>query len=175
MNEFGTELTPLRIIKFQKYLQQYAINIPTNGEALGLLGMVLTNSDYKSVNNNQTWFAPTDPGKVPVLPTAFAEGASTRSALEKYNKHTDFLLQHQHNVFQHKKKKTKYKKYQAGLTALRNLITSNIKESFVLAHNNIITGFCLVDPIVLMDYIRTNYGTVLPKKLQDNEISLDAQ
>ena len=59
--------------------------------------------------------------------------------------------------------------------ALCNLITSNIKESFVSAHNNSITGFHLVDPIVLMEYIRTNYGTILAKKLQDNEIASDAQ
>ena len=26
-----------------------------------------------------------------------------------------------------------------------------------------------------MDYVQTNYGTVLPKQLQENEISLDAQ
>ena len=44
-------------------------------------------------------------------------------------------------------KKTKYKKYQVGLTALRILITANIKEHFVSAHNNSITGFSLVDPI----------------------------
>ena len=85
------------------------------------------------------------------------------------------LLQQQHNIRQHDKKKTKYEKYQAGLTELRNLITSNTGESFVLEHNNRITGFRLVDPIVLMDYIRTNYGTVPPKKLQENEIALDAQ
>ena len=59
--------------------------------------------------------------------------------------------------------------------ALRNLITTNIKESFVPANKNSITGFCIVGHIALMDYIRTNYGTVTPKKLQDNEIALDAQ
>ena len=26
-----------------------------------------------------------------------------------------------------------------------------------------------------MEYIRTNYGTVLPKQLQENDIALDAQ
>ena len=46
-------------------------------------------------------------------------------------------------IRQHKKKKNKYNKYQAGLTALRNLITINIGESFVLSYNNSITGFHL--------------------------------
>ena len=80
MNKFGTEPTPLHIIKFQKYLEKCAINTPTNGEALGLLGMVLAGADYKSVNNNQTWVAPTYTGTAPVLPNASAKGASTRPA-----------------------------------------------------------------------------------------------
>ena len=75
MNEVGIEPMRIRIIKFQKYLQQCDINIPTNRESLGLLGMVLANSDYKSVENNQTWVAPTNPGTEPVLTTAFAKGA----------------------------------------------------------------------------------------------------
>ena len=85
------------------------------------------------------------------------------------------LLQYQHNVRQHDKKKTKYEKHQSGLTALCNLITRNNKESFVSEHNNGITGFHLSNTIFLMDYIQTNYRTVLPKQLQENEIALDAQ
>ena len=80
MNKVSTEPTPLHIIKFQKYLQQCDINIPTNGEALDLLVTVLSYADYESVNNNQTWVAPMDPGTAPVIPTASSEGASIRSA-----------------------------------------------------------------------------------------------
>ena len=95
--------------------------------------------------------------------------------MDKSTEHTNFLLQHQHNVRQRDKKKTKYEKYQAGITALRNLITSNIEESFVSEHNNSITEFHCVYHIVLVAYIRTNYGTVLLKQLQYNDIVLDAQ
>ena len=59
--------------------------------------------------------------------------------------------------------------------ALHNLITTNINKSFVSAHNNSITSFRPVSPIILIDYIQTNYGTVLLKKLQENDISLDVQ
>ena len=45
MNEVGIEPTPLRIIKFQNYLQQWTINIPTNREALDLLGTALADAD----------------------------------------------------------------------------------------------------------------------------------
>ena len=131
MNEFDTEPTPLLIINFQKYLQKCAINIPTNGEALGLIGTVLTNADYESVNNNQTWVKPTDPGTAAVLQMASDEGKTTRSSSDKSTKHTNRPLKHQQDVRQHEKKKTKYEKYQAGLTLLRNLITSNIEESYV--------------------------------------------
>ena len=73
------------------------------------------------------------------------------------------LLQHQHDVIQNEKDKTKYKKYRAGLAALRNLITTKIVESFVSEHNNSITGFFLDNTIFRMAYIRTNYVTVIPK------------
>ena len=90
--------------------------------------MVLTDTDYKSVNNNKKWEVPMDPVTSVVLSTVTVKGASTRSSLKEYTEHTNSLLQHKHNVCQHEKKKTKYKKYQAGLTALRNLIARNIKE-----------------------------------------------
>ena len=127
--------------------------------------MVLSDADYESTNKKQIWVTHTDYGTTPVLPTAYAKGESTRSASEESTKHTNCLLKNQHDVRQKKNKKMKYEKYQAGLTALRNLITTNIEESFVSAHKNSITGFCLVDTNVLMDYIQTNYGTVLPKQL----------
>ena len=72
-NKVGTELAPLRIIKYQNYLQQCAINILTNEEALHLLGTVISNADYESFNNNQIWVAPKDPAIAPVLPTASAK------------------------------------------------------------------------------------------------------
>ena len=77
MNKVITEPTPLHIIKFKNYLQKCSINIPTDGEALGLLGTVLSDADYESVNNNQTWVAPMYPDTAPVLPMASADGAST--------------------------------------------------------------------------------------------------
>ena len=95
--------------------------------------------------------------------------------MDKYNKHKHHLLHHQHDVHQHEKEKMTYKKYQAKIKALRNLIITNIEKSFVPAHNNSISEFRLVDNIFLMDYIQTNYGNVHPKKLQENEIPLDAQ
>ena len=107
MNKVGTELMPLRVIKFQKYLQQCAINIPTNGEALGLLGTVLADADYKSTTNNQTWVAPMDHSTAQVIPMDSVKGASTRAASEKSTEHMNRLLQHQPDVRQHEKEKTK--------------------------------------------------------------------
>ena len=46
MEKFVTEPTPLYIIKFHKYLQKCAINIPTNGEAVVLLGTVISDANY---------------------------------------------------------------------------------------------------------------------------------
>ena len=111
----------------------------------------------------------------PVLPTTSVEYVSTRSAPEKWNQHTNILLQHQHDVCQYDKEKRKYEKYQEGLKVLRNLFTTNTKKSFVSAHKNSIIGFCLVNTIVVMDYIQTNYITVIPKQVQDNKVILNAK
>ena len=45
MNKVVIEPTPLCIIKFYKYLQKCATNIPTNVEALGLLEPVIADAD----------------------------------------------------------------------------------------------------------------------------------
>ena len=105
MSKVGTEPMPLRIIKFHKYLQKCTINIPTNVESLWFLGTVPSDADKKIVNNNQTWVVPIDPGTSPFLQTGSDEGASARTALEKYTKYTTIQIQHQHGVRQHAKKK----------------------------------------------------------------------
>ena len=53
-------------------------------------------------------------------------------------------------------------------------VNTNIEEIFVSAQNNIITEFRLVEPILLMDYIQTNYGTVILKQPQKNEVAFDS-
>ena len=55
------------------------------------------------------------------------------------------------------------------------MITTNIKEYFASANKNSITGFRLFNPIILMEYIQTNYRTVLPKQLHYNGIALDSK
>ena len=52
INDLAQEPTPLRITKFKKYIQQCAINIPIKGNTLGLLGAIINDTDYKSINNN---------------------------------------------------------------------------------------------------------------------------
>ena len=153
MKKVGAEPTPLLIIKFQNYFQQCDINIPTDGEALCLLGTVLVSDDHGIVKTTTGHGSRLPiPSRQPVLPTASAEGAPTiYQHSEKYTEYTNFITRRRQNLRRHEKKKMKYEKYRAGLTSLRNLIRTNIEEYFVSAHNNIITRFCLVDPIILME------------------------
>ena len=185
INDLGQEPTPLRIIKFQKYIQQCAINIPIKGNTLGLLGAIINDTDYKSVNNNVSWTPPPTPGPTPTMPPpapTTATAASTRSATEDAAAaaasaaatETNRILQFQQSTRDHDKRINTWTHYQGAITALRNLIINNIDEDYVAEHNNALTGFRLVTPATLLHHIKVNYGEVEPKQLQQNEIALDA-
>jgi hypothetical protein len=185
INDLAQEPTPLRIIKFQKYIQQCAINIPIKGNTLGLLGAIINDTDYKSVNNNVSWTPPPTPGATPTMPppsTTTATTASTRSATEDAaaaaasaaTTETNRILQFQQATRDHEKLINTWTHYQGAITALRNLIINNIDEDYIAKHNNALTGFRLVTPAELLNHIKVNYGEVEPRQLKDNEIALDA-
>ena len=185
INDLGQEPTPLRIIKFQKYIQQCAINIPIKGNTLGLLGAIINDTDYKSVNNNVSWTPPPTPGPTPTMPppaTTTATAASTRSATEDAAAaaasaaatETNRILQFQQSTRDHDKRINTWTHYQGAITALRNLIINNIDEDYIAEHNNALTGFRLVTPATLLNHIKVNYGEVEPRQLKENEQALDA-
>jgi hypothetical protein len=64
INDLAQELTPLCIIKFQKYIQHCTINIPIKGNTLGLLGALINDTNYKTINNNVSWTPLTTPGSM---------------------------------------------------------------------------------------------------------------
>ena len=182
INAIGQEPTPLRIIKFQKYIQQCAINIPIKGTTLGLLGAVINDTDYKTVNNNVSFTPPTTPGPTQTMPparsvatrsaTAATEGDATTAATNTTNE-TNRILQFQQATRDHEKTTNTWTYYQGATTALRNLIINNIDEDYIAEHNNTLTGFKLVTPTTLLNHIKDNYGAVEPKQLQENEATLD--
>ena len=185
INDLAQEPTPLRIIKFQKYIQQCAINIPIKGNTLGLLGAVIEDTDYKTVNNNVSWAPPTTPGPSPTMqpaPAPTATATSTRSATEDATaaaaaaaaNETNRILQFQQATRDHDKTINAWTHYQGALTALRNLIINNIDDDYIAEHNNTLTGFRLVTPATLLNHIKANYGDVEPLQLKENEATLDA-
>ena len=184
INDLAQEPTPLRIIKFQKYLQQCAINIPIKGNTLGLLGAVISDTDYKSVNNNVSWAPPTTPGPTPTMTPAPAAATTTTTATRSTDAtataaaaaatETNGILQFQQATRDHEKLSNTWTHYQGALTALRNLIINNIDEEYIAEHNNTLTGFRLVSPATLLDHIKINHGDVEPRQLKENELALDA-
>ena len=150
INAIGQEPTPLRIIKFQKYIQQCAINIPIKGTTLGLLGAVINDTDYTTVNNNVSFTPPTTPGPTPTMPpartittratTATTESDATTAATNATNE-TNRILQFQQATRDHEKTTNTWTYYQSATTALRNLIINNIDKDYIAEHNNALTGF----------------------------------
>ena len=174
INDLAQEPTPLRIIKFPKYIQQCTINIPIKGNTLRLLGAVIDDTDYKTVNNNISWTPPTAPGPTPTMPpsTTTAPATTTRSATEESAaaasaaaNETNRILQFQQATRDHEKIFNTWTHYQGALTALRNLIINNIDEDYIAEHNNALTGFRLVTPATLLNHIKDNYGEVEPMQL----------
>ena len=187
INDLAQEPTPLRIIKFQKYIQQCAINIPIKGNTLGLLGAIINDTDYKSINNNVSWAPPTTPGTTPTMSpsTATAPATATCSTTDEAAvtaaaaaaaaaNETNRILQFQQATRDHEKVLNTWTYYQSALTALRNLIVNNIDEDYIAEHNNALTGFRLVTPATLLNHIKINYGEVEPRQLRENEIALEA-
>ena len=170
INKVGTEAKPLRIIKFQNYLQKWNINIPTNGEWPPWNGTCWCWLQKRKQHPDMgcsygSWHRTSSTN-------GLRQGCINKIIIWKSTEHMNRILKHQHDVRQHEKEK---KSTRNTSMVLCNLITTNIEKSFVSEQNNIITGFYIVNNIALMDYIWTNYGTVPPKQLQENEIVLDAQ
>ena len=87
--------------------------------------------------------------------------------------HTNIILHHQQEVLEHNNAKNRYKRYRSGLTALTNVILSNIDHKFIEEHNNEWTGFTQVHPFTLLTYINNEYGQVSDDKLTTNENKLN--
>lgn len=154
INEPGTNPSPLLILRFQRYLNACATSIPGETE-LGMLGLVIDQATYESVNDNVAFQAPPVPGATPVI----ADGAVSAA----------LLLQHQQALKTHDDAKTKHKRYKAAQTALRNLIVANVDNQFISSLRHNITQFHQVPPIALMDHLKNTYGQVAQEDLDDNE------
>ena len=74
INEPGTN--PLLILPFQRHLNTCATSIPGETE-LGMLGLVIDQATYESVNDNVAFQAPPVPGATPVI----ADGAVSAALL----------------------------------------------------------------------------------------------
>jgi hypothetical protein len=173
LNDENERPTPVHILRFEKHLRACAITIPIPGEPLGLLGAIMSNAQYRAINSNVPFTAPTDPGPPPTIPTPPATRSQAAAAPPDPTTHTNTLLQHQQDTQDHARQKNTYDRYIAGLSALTNLILNNIDHKFIEAHNNEWTGFTQVNPDILTTYIKAEYGIVNDDELTENEAKLN--
>ena len=156
MNEHGRKPTPVRILNFNKYLQQCAISISNTTTELGYLGLVVPNETYETLNQNNGFVIPPEPDAAPVLQLPAAPAQSTRAAAVPVSTTTEAVLTHQAEMKVDEIKKQEWANYKAARTALRNLITSNIDDEDLASFNHEITGFTLVPPLELLSRFRNN-------------------
>ena len=162
MNDPGHKPTPLRILKFTKYLRQCAISITNSKSDLGYLGIVVPPETYQPLNDNVPYSPPTDPGSAPTI----TEPTGSSSSVSRQ------LLQHQTALKLHETAKHDWTLFKAATTALRNLIIQHIDDEYIASLDHSITGFTLVSPLTLITYIRTNYGMVDETDLKNNDTAL---
>ena len=171
MNEHGRKPTPVRILHFNKYLQQCAISISNTTTELGYLGLVVPNETYETLNYNNGFVIPQEPDAAPVLQLPAAPAQATRAAAAPVTTTTEVVLTHQAAMKVHQIKKQEWANYKAARTALRNLITSNIDKEYLTSFNHEITCFTLVPPLEVIESIQEQYGTVDETDLEANEMA----
>ena len=138
------------IKKFEQALRDNALAISSYQTHLGHLALVVSPDEYNEVSGDVPFIVPTNPG-------LYAGTGSSNKAQIEISRQFTF-------------DQNKFVKYQATVTALRNLILNAIDEKYVRSLRHEISGFANVHPYDLLTYIWTTYG-----KIDDADHSLNEQ
>ena len=145
-----TTPTYTSILKFQEAINSQALAIPITGSDLGHLALVISDTDYNSVNNNVNFVAPVSPGLTPV----HANGATAAQIAET------------NRIFS--VDTTRFEVFQNTRTQLRNLILNAVPDKYTNSLKNKVTQYNNVTPLRLITYLTAKYGTVTESDLTAN-------
>jgi len=138
------------IKKFEQALRDNALAISSYQTHLGHLALVVSPEEYNEVSGDVPFIVPTNPG-------LYAGTGSSNKAQIEISRQFTF-------------DQNEFVKYQATITALRNLILNAIDEKYVRSLRHEISGYANVHPYDLLTYIWTTYG-----KIDDADHSLNEQ
>ena len=143
MPRMSTEtMTPnyLSIRKFELALRENALAISSYQTHLGHLALVVSPEEYNEVSNNIPFVTPVNPGL-----------RATRAVTAKDQIDSSRQFTFQQNEFM---------KYQATVTALRNLIINSIDDKYIRTLRHDISCYANVQPYDLLQHIWKTYGKI---------------
>ena len=155
INAPGEEPTSTKIAIFQDYVEQCAMTIPFDDNELGLAGIIMTESDYKGINNGNRFDPPARPGIKP-RPSGVAAGTEPSTAQ---------VMRHQQKIEDWKKDKQLWAEYKAGEQAIRNLIIDNVDDEYISELKHKKTQYKQIPPFDLMEHLKNCYGNVDDKAI----------
>ncbi len=145
-----TRPTYTTIEKFQEAINSQALAIPIISSTLGHLALVIPAYDYTSVNQNNPFVTPTNPGLTPNHGNAATQAQITE---------TNRAFQVETNT---------YNVYLNTQTHLRNQIISSVPDKYICKLKHKITQYSNVTPLQLLTHLRTTYGQVTSDDLTAN-------
>ena len=146
------EPTRLSLNAFQKFIQDQVMAITSSSEPLlGFLGLVLKNSSFITLSNNQaSYVPPADPGPAPVH-AAKTAGAQITEVSRLFTIKMEY-----------------YKTYREFNIIRISMITNNFPEKYLTSLKHPITKFRQCTPIQLLTYLWNEYGPITSHDLTIN-------
>ena len=156
----GQRPTYTSLRRFQDQLNINAMAIPFPKTKLGHLGLVLSETEYKKVNNNTKWTDPTDPGDDPddfgiITRNSTPAPLEIKAAIRKWNRETHT-----------------YTTFQLTQEALKTQILKNVDVEYINALEHRVTKFSQVAPLNILEHLWTNYGDIKVSDLRANEVRM---
>jgi hypothetical protein len=144
---------------FQECIQDQAMAITSSDTLLGFLGLVLKDSSFVTLTDDETSFtAPVNPGNSPPVLTPPGTQAQIAESLRRFN------VEHE-----------EYKTFCEFKIILVSMIINNCPEKYLTSLKHPITKFRRCTPLALLTHLWTEYGTITSQDLTANYTRMTAQ
>ena len=145
------------LAKFQDAINSQALAVPIPQQTLGHLALVISATDYQSVNNTHAFVPPVNPGLNPIhTPGSTQFEIAETNRIHQVNTNT-------FNVFINTR------------VDLRNLIIKSVPDKYISTLKHSITQYIAIEPLALLTHLKATYGEVTSDDLTANYQRMTAQ
>ena len=155
--------------KFQAAIDENAMAVPSYTTDLGHLALVITDTDFRAANEDETFVPPINPGTQPTPPSTTG---ATRDATEAAV--TIFPFTAAETIRNFNQQQQEYIKYRTTRTALKKQILNSVDDKYVSKLKHPRTKYATVAPLELLTHLWTTYGTIDQSDQSANELRMKA-